>query len=326
MSNFDIGKHLGQEIHPFLRQFEADLVLYVGMIDRPFDVNLIKECRRRDGSKNVFVVPVTFGGDPHVAYRIGRCLHRNYQRVTVCAPGPCFSAGTLLSIAGHELVMTDLGLLGPLDIQIQKSDELFETISGLTVTEAMDTVRSEAWAMLEYTLLKLKFASVGQITLKTALETATALTVGAFQPLFAQIDPMRLGEDSRSTRIIAEYGNRLDQRANNLQRNALVQLVSGYPSHRFEIDREEAQAKLFRNVREPNEAERRLIEELEPYFGLHAEKQVVQRIPQPDLQQSEEEHHAPQDNTRLSPGAGRTDGSPDPGSPHRNTTEKGPLS
>ena len=50
--------------------------------------------------------------------------------------------------------------------------------------------------MLEYILLKLKVASVGQITLKTALETATALTTGTFQPLFAQIDPIRLGEDS----------------------------------------------------------------------------------------------------------------------------------
>ena len=314
------GEHLGPQ--------DADLILYSGAITQPFDVNMIEKCSDPDRSTNVYLVLATYGGDPHVAYRIGRCLHRNYERVIVCVPGPCFSAGTLLAIAGHELVMSDLGLLGPLDIQIQKSDELFETTSGLTVTEAMDTVRSEAWEMLEYILLKLKVASVGQITLKTALETATALTARAFQPLFAQIDPIRLGEDSRSTWIIEEYGRRLNRTGKNLRPEALQKLVSRYPSHRFEIDREEAETELFRNVRSPNHAERALIDGLGPLVRepreIH-EEPIVNWIRPPNLQQSKEESDAPKDNSGLSQRESRPDGSPPPGPSSSTNAEKGTL-
>ena len=313
------------EFTEHLRQQDADLILYSGAITSPFDVELIEKCSDPDRNKTAYLVLLTYGGDPHVAYRIGRCLHRNYERVIVYAPGPCFSAGTLLAIAGHELVMSDFGLLGPLDIQIQKADELFETTSGLTVSEAMDAVRSEAWEMLEHTLLQLKLASVGQVTLKTALETATALTVGAIQPLFAQIDPMRLGEDTRSTRIIREYGRRLNRTGKNVRPLALRKLVSGYPSHRFVIDREEAETELFRSVRPPNEAERALIDRLGPVGLKPSEQPIVARFPLSNRQQSKEDKNAHQDSSQFPQRASRPDGSPPPGPSSGKNAEKGTL-
>ena len=216
--------------------------------------------------------------------------------------------------------MTDLGVLGPLDIQIQKSDELFGTISGLTVTEAMDTVRSEAWEMLESTLFKLQIHSHGRITLKTALDAATALTVGALQPVFAQIDPMRLGEDSRSTRIIEEYGNRLDRTGENLKPDALQKLVSAYPSHQFQIDREEAETTLFKSVREPTADEQALLTTLHPILRPSPEKPVVVRFPRQDPIQSTEAHDARKDNTGLPEGESRTNGPPDSGKAAGNTS------
>ena len=76
---------------------------------------------------NAYIVLVTLGGSPHVAYRMGRYFQRNYQRVTVCVPGPCVSGGTLLALAANELVISDNGVLGPLDIQLRKADELDES-------------------------------------------------------------------------------------------------------------------------------------------------------------------------------------------------------
>ena len=240
-------------------QFDADVIIYLGPVAGPHDSELIETCRQDGKRPNAYLVLLTYGGNPHVAYRIGRCLHRNYEKVTACAPGACASAGTLLVLAANELVMSDLGLLGPLDIQLQKADELFEMTSGLTVQEAIVTLRSEAKAMFTSTLIDLKAGSGGQITLKTALDTAAKLTGDLFGPLFAQIDPMRLGEDGRSTRIIEEYGNRLAEKGENLKPGALQKLVAGYPSHLFDIDREEAQ-ELFINVRSPDETERRLVD------------------------------------------------------------------
>jgi hypothetical protein len=93
--------------------------------------------------------------------------------------------------------------------------------------------------------------SGGVITTKTAAELSANLATGMLAPIFGQMDPMKIGEDFRSTRIAEEYSGRLDAHAQNLVRNASFQaidsLVRGYPSHGFVIDRTEAKA-LFRNV------------------------------------------------------------------------------
>ena len=55
---------------------------------------------------------------------------------------------------------------------------------------------------------------------------------------------------------------RLIEKSQNLKPEDLRKLVAGYPSHLFEIDRDEAQQKLFSSVREPDELERNLIDAL----------------------------------------------------------------
>ncbi len=291
--------------------FDADLVVYAGPIDQAHARYMIEECRADNKRPNAYLVLLTYGGDPHAAYRIGRCLQRNYKNVVACAPGPCASAGTLLVLAANELVMSDLGLLGPLDIQLRKTDELFEMTSGLTVTEAIVTLRLEAWSMFQQTLLDLKTGSRGQITLRTALETAASLTTGLFEPLFAQIDPMRLGEDGRSTRIIAEYGNRLNRKGGNLKPEALHKLVAGYPSHLFEIDREEAQDTLFTTVRAPDDVERDLIQALGA--NVSPDATVVMRFSAPRTANSKEGKLEGTDNTTDSNRASAKAGAPNRG-------------
>ena len=87
------------------------------------------------------------------------------------------------------------------------------------------------------------------------METATKLTVGLFQPVYAQIDPLQLAENDRFVKIAIEYGERLGQK--NLKERGLTRLVSGYPDHQFRIDRKEAED-LFRNVRKPLDVEANL--------------------------------------------------------------------
>jgi len=62
---------------------------------------------------------------------------------------------------------------------------------------------------------------------------------------------MRLAEMQRATDIAFAYGNRLDERSNNLRRDGLQRLVAGYPAHGFVIDRKEA-ATIFVNVSKPD--------------------------------------------------------------------------
>ncbi len=90
--------------------------------------------------------------------------------------------------------------------------------------EALSTLRSESFAMFEANLLDLKTHSAGSITLKTAMDIAQRLTVGLFDRVYAQIDPMRLGEDGRLVKIALEYGSRLDRVADNLEPGALARM------------------------------------------------------------------------------------------------------
>ena len=93
--------------------------------------------------------------------------------------------------------------------------------------------------------------SGGVITTKTAAELSATLTTGLLAPIFGQMDPMKIGEDYRSTRIAEDYAARLDANGHNLESdedvNAIELLVRGYPSHGFVIDRTEA-SELFHNV------------------------------------------------------------------------------
>jgi len=264
MAEPEPGRRLITSANHVAQDWDADVLVYSGAIDAPFDARLIDACAEpRQARPNVYLILVTYGGSAHAAYRMARCLPRKYKRVIACIPGPCSSAGTLFAIGAHELVMSDHGILGPLDVQIRKADELFEVTSGLTALEALETLRSESFAMFENNLLDLKGRSQGQITLRTAMDIAQKLTTGLFNPIYAQIDPIRLGDDGRQTRIAEEYGTRLDKKSQNLRPGALQRLVAEYPTHLFEIDREEAE-ELFKSVKKPTPHEIELIGALGP--------------------------------------------------------------
>jgi len=187
-----------------------------------------------------------------VSCRTGNFLTRTGNSfVTVVVPGWCKSAGTLLCIGAYDLVMGDLGELGPLDVQVAKRDELALVSSGLTIDSAFRGLQSVAFQMFETFLLDTVGKSHGRITTKTAAELSASMTVGLLAPVFQQLDPMKIGDDFRSTRIAQDYALRLDGRSQNMvhddDMDAIEALTRGYPSHGFVIDRTEAES-LFHRV------------------------------------------------------------------------------
>jgi hypothetical protein len=240
---------------------DADVYVFNGEIARPYDRQLMNELRVRSRRPNILFILVTGGGNPDAAYRMARCLQRSYKRVMIFVPGLCKSAGTLLVIGGHEIVMSDQGELGPLDVQMQKTDELFEMSSGLTVMEAIRVLEERAALMLESIFIRIKAGSGGQITFRTASDIAVKLVAGLLDPIFEQIDPMHVGEAGRAMKVGRDYGERLRPLSGNLKENALNELVALYGSHGFVIDREEA-GRYFTNIRASDDAEEALAEVL----------------------------------------------------------------
>ena len=199
---------------------------------------------------------VTEGGDPDAAYRISRCFQFAYPdgKFFCFISGFCKSAGTLLALGAHELIFSDHGEIGPIDVQMGKKDEIWEWQSGLTVNASLSALNEQAFQAFESFLLQTKSHLRGGITLRTASDVAAKLTTGLYSTIFQQFDPMHIGEAGRSVLIAEKYALRLDMRYRNLRRGQLENLISGYPSHGFVIDRDEA-AFMLNRVRPATELE-----------------------------------------------------------------------
>lgn len=234
-----------------LEKYEGDVVLYYGGIDRSGYQKVSDVLESIPNKKQkICLVLVTYGGDPDAAYRIARALNHHFKEVEILIPDICKSAGTLVCIGAHKLIFGDRGELGPLDIQLSKPDEMFESMSGLDIIQALNALENQVLTSFRNYLMDIRGGS--RLRTRLAAEIATKLADGFVAPIAAKIDPVTLGEHQRAMQIALDYGERLNEVTKSLMPGALIQLVSGYPSHGFVIDRKEA-GSLFKCVERPDE-------------------------------------------------------------------------
>lgn len=153
--------------------------------------------------------------------------------------------------------MADQAELGPLDVQLRKQDELFQQSSGLDILRGVTYLQDEALQSFKTYLLDINGGS--GLSTKVASEISSKLVIGLYEPLFAQVDPVKLGEMNAALQIARHYGERLNEKSNSLKNDSLNQLIMGYPTHGFVIDRSEART-LFEHVEPPSPAEQVLCE------------------------------------------------------------------
>lgn len=236
------------------RQDDCDVLLFNYGLEPGLEYGFFNYLQQRQSKRpNLLLLLTTEGGDANTAYRLARRLQRDYKTVTILVAGWCKSAGTLLCIAAHHLIISDAGELGPLDVQIAKADEVGERSSGLVVEAAFEKLQEESFQLFISHLMDLK-DQAGRITFKTAAEIAAQMMIGQTREIFAKIEPLTVGEDYRLNLIAEQYAIRLNLVACNLvlsrSRDGLRMLLRGYPSHGFVIDREEA-SRLFKSVSRP---------------------------------------------------------------------------
>lgn len=259
---------------------ECDLYHYSGPMNREGYLRITECLRREQPTKpGAYLILATYGGDADAAFRIGRAFRHYYKHLTIIVPGYCKSAGTLLCIAADDLVICDLGELGPLDVQVMKRDEMFEQSSGLDIMQALEVIQTRTLDAFRDYLIEIRTGT--GISTKVAAELASKLALGLYTPISDQIDPIRLGEMQRAVLVAHKYGHALNAYKQNLRKNALESMISDYPSHIFVIDRKEAK-KLFYRVREPTAEEAAQCDALHgPQTDLYALKTERIRNAQP---------------------------------------------
>ncbi len=253
-----LAARLGQ-----LRQ--ADILIYSGELARPGDGDVALRRHDRSGRPNCLLLLSTLGGSADAAYRLARTLNRQYRRLTVFVDDYCKGAGMLLVLAADELVISDFGELGPLDLASQHASIPGRGESGLALMHSMEALRSEAEASFERHLTRFRSQRSLAMTTRAAIEQASALSLGLMGQVFSQIDPLQIAEADRAVRTATLYVHRLG--ANHLKEGALDRLLTGYPSHDFVIDREEADD-LLRTVRAPTTEENVFLTHVEPILGV----------------------------------------------------------
>jgi len=254
------------EIREALEQYDGDVIFYYGGISR---AGYSKICdlleEKKEKSTKVCLIPATYGGDPDAAFRIARAIGHHYEVVEVLIVDHCKSAGTLLCIGADRLIFGNRGELGPLDIQLSKPDEMFESISGLAIAQALSAIETQMLGSFQSYWISIRNGA--RLRTKLAADIAAKLVESLLSPISARIDPMTLGEHQRAMQVAFDYGERLAARSKNLRPDGLLRIVRDYPSHGFVIDRAEAR-EIFNVVDSPSgptqifyEAARRAIDD-----------------------------------------------------------------
>lgn len=267
----DFMAHLQDEIEDTIRklstEMDADLVL---LADSLFD-DRVDGCMRAieeiaNKKTNIGLILITYGGSPDTAFRFVRFLKRNYKKITLFVFSYCKSAGTLIALGSDEIVMANFGELGPIDVQVRKTDKATKTESGLSYFQAINTLTTLSNSFFKESFDQITSAVRGELTNIEVAQIAEKLTAELFSPITSKLDPLRLGEVDRAANIAAAYGERLCNNADAVRR-----LTGDYPSHEFVIDIDEART-LFDNnkVRPPTPDEAKL------------EKFVLGRIREPN--------------------------------------------
>lgn len=173
-------------------------------------------------------------------------------------PGLCKSAGTLIAAGAHGLIFSPYGELGPLDVQLVKEDKFTALHSGLNISEALAAMEKQSFNTYLRTISNLFRLSGGAVSFATTTKAAADMVGAMYGPIFGQFDPEDIGNRTRSMRIAADYGKRLDGFTQNMKPDAIRKLAETFSSHSFVIDLREARA-LFKNVREADPLELELI-------------------------------------------------------------------
>jgi hypothetical protein len=253
---------------------KVDVITYAGQINMAGYEKVCNclDTRENKDTTNALLVISTPGGDPDAGFRIARALQHTYEDgFEALIPRYCKSAGTLVLIGAKTLYMADRSELGPLDIQIKKGDELYGRNSGLDINQAVDFLKDESLTSFNNYMHKLVR---GGLSTRVATEIAVKLVNGIFQPIAAQIEPLRVAEMQRATTITYTYGTKLKNDGKNVTDVGLETLVGGYPSHSFVIDRKEAR-QIFKSVLAPTDWHRNICQGFQTKHSARTNDQVA---------------------------------------------------
>lgn len=180
------------------------------------------------------------GGHAEYAYQLAKLFRRHCKQLNIIVPIFAKSAATLMTLAADRIFLGERSELGPLDVQITDPfDKGLESFSPINEFKSMEFLRDYAIEMLEYYAIAL--VDRAGMSVKEAFHEAMPAVANTMSPMYAKIDPSKIGSYRRSLAVAEEYAKRLLSARGVANGDAIAEkLVWKYPSHDFIIDRREA--------------------------------------------------------------------------------------
>lgn len=218
-------------------------------------------------AKEIDVIIFSPGGDPDAAYLLGRELGRRFDEVTAFIPLYAKSGATLVCLAAHELVLSDVGELGPIDVQEHEAEPgtFADYRSCLERFKALEALQRHAIETLD---IAVQMLLQQQMNLMDACKVAVEFTGKLMDPLYAQVQPAKVAQSARYLEIAEQYAERLLRRYRpEIRREQRVILIRAlgrrYPSHSFILDLEEL-VEMGLSARRPTPDEARILDQMVP--------------------------------------------------------------
>lgn len=125
-------------IEVYQHEFNCRLIVVVDLIF-PYSINVFEELLfDADPSEDLHVLLASPGGDGETAVRLVRSAQARCHELTVVVPDQAKSAGTILAMGAHHILMGPTSDLGPVDPQFQLGETLVAAKDIIAAVEAAE--------------------------------------------------------------------------------------------------------------------------------------------------------------------------------------------
>lgn len=239
----------------YCTETDTDILMFNGAIGDSVGITngFVDFILGRPHRKNCMLFLTTYGGDANWAYKIYKALKTTYDDYDVVICGYCKSAGTLITLGARQLFFSDVGEIGPLDVQMSKKDDFFRNQSALDMFRSQELIQkwsSDFFKTFFFDLLK---STGGTMSMPVLSDAVNKMAGNLFTPIMDKINPIEVGETWRAMNIANIYGNIM--KSKNVLQDTIKMLIYDYPSHSFVIDAKQA-ALLFEHVYDLNDIQK----------------------------------------------------------------------
>ena len=171
---------------------------------------------KQNNITNLILVINSFGGGVSSSFKIAYALRKNFKNITVFVPHIAASGGTLIALAGNEIVMGDMSTLTPIDVQMERNGKMYSV-------NAM--IRS--------------FSALNDLFKDTAEEDAPY----PWKAMANKLDPVEFQEWIDASSLMELHAEKILEMNESFRDNKDIiinKLTSGYPVHSYTITVEEA--------------------------------------------------------------------------------------